>query len=111
MGALLESVRARLFGRPSLQSTDVGGEVRAAGTAFAALIEGVGKAVADTQRTLDATAGHIATEMAKTEVEIVQALVSEYGNNGELLTVSVVPGKTSALAVAVPPALSFRRVH
>jgi hypothetical protein len=111
MGALLDSVRTRLFGQPALQETGVTDELRGAGTAFAALIEGVGKAVADTQRELDATAGHIATDMAKTEVDTVQAVVSNYDDNGNLTNVEVVPGKTSALSIAVPPALSFKRVH
>jgi hypothetical protein len=111
MGALLERVRSRLFGQPDLQKTDVTDELRNAGTAFAELITGVGKAVADTQRELDATAGHIATEMAKTEVETVQAVVSNYADNGNLKGVKVISGKTSALSIAVPPALSFERVH
>lgn len=111
MGALLERVRSRLFGQPELPETEVSDELRGAGTAFASLIEGVGKAVADTQRELDATAGHIATEMAKTKVHTVQAVVSNYGNAGNLKSVKVVSGETSALSIAVPPALSFRRVH
>lgn len=111
MGALLDKVRTRLFGQPELQQTGVADELRGAGTAFAALIEGVGKAVADTQRELDTTAGHIASDMASLEVDIVQAVVSNYDDNGNLTNVEVVPGKTSALSIAVPPALSFKQVH
>ena len=49
--------------------------------------------------------------MAGTEIETVQAVVSTYGDNGNLENVSVVSGRTSALSIAVPPALSFQRVH
>ena len=111
MGSLLDSVRTRLFGQPELQQTGVSDEVRGAGTAFALLIEGVGKAVADTQRELDETAGHIATEMAKLKVDTVQAVVSNYNDSGQLTGVKVISGQTSALSIAVPPALSFKRVH
>jgi|GEM_PF-5159340 len=111
MGLLLDNVRKRLFGEPARKPATVTSKVLGAGTAFATLIEGVGKAVATTQRELDATSGHIATEMAKTEVEIAQAVVTEYGPEGNILNVTVVPGKTSALSIAVPPALSFKRVH
>lgn len=111
MGRLLDSVRTRLFGQPALQETDVTDELRGAGTAFATLLEGVGKAVAATQRELDETAGHIATEMAKTEVDAVQAVVSNYDDFGNLKSVEVITGKTSALSIAVPPALSFKTVN
>jgi hypothetical protein len=112
MGALLDSVKAKLFGQPDLQQTDVTDELRGAGTAFATLIEGVGKAVADTQRELDTTAGHIATEMAKTKIDTVQAVISTYSDTNGLLTgVKVITGQSSALSIAVPPALSFERVH
>lgn len=111
MSALLDKVRARLFGAPAIQQTGVADEVSQAGTAFATLIEGVGQAIAKTQTELDATAGQIATDMAKTEVEIVQATVSHYGEFGNLENVKVVTGKASALSIAVPPALSFQRVH
>jgi hypothetical protein len=49
--------------------------------------------------------------MAKTQVDTVQAGVSEYGDDGNILDVTVATGKTSALSIAVPPALSFKRVH
>ncbi|MFN0069691.1 MAG: hypothetical protein ACKVYV_18900 [Limisphaerales bacterium] len=112
MGKLLEKVRARLFGASDVQATGVSDELRGAGTAFATLIEGVGKAVAATQRELDETTGHIATAMAKTEVDTVQATISRYDDvNGNLTGIKVITGKTSALSIAVPPALSFKRVH
>ena len=111
MGILLENLRNRLFGQPVLQATGVTDEVRAAGTAFATLIEGVGKAVALTQKELDQTAGHIITDMANTEIDTVQATVSEYDDDGKLTGVKVITGTTSALSIAVPPALSFKRVH
>jgi hypothetical protein len=111
MGLLLDRVRKSLFGEPVRKPASVNSKVLGAGTAFADLIEGVGIAVATTQRELDATSGHIATEMARTEVETAQAVVTEYDDNGNITTVHVVPGKTSALSIAVPPALSFKRVH
>lgn len=111
MGNLLDSVRTRLFGQPELPQTGVADELRGAGTAFAVLIEGVGRAVAATQRELDATAGHIATEMARLKVDTVQAVVSNYDDSGLLTEVKVITGQTSALSIAVPPALSFKRVH
>jgi hypothetical protein len=111
MGSLLDNVRKSLFGDPVLQPTNVTSELAGAGAAFAVLIEGVGKAVATTQAELDATSGRIATEMAKTQVDTVQAVVTEYGDDGNILDVNVVVGKTSALSIAVPPALSFKRVH
>jgi hypothetical protein len=111
MGLLLDKVRKSLFGEPVRKPATVTGKVEGAGTAFAALIEGVGQAVAKTQRELDTTSGHIATQMAQTEVETVQAVVTKYGNDGNIESVTVVPGKTSALSIAVPPALSFERVH
>jgi hypothetical protein len=111
MGSLLDNVRRNLFGDPAPPPTNVAPGLAAAGTAFATLIEGVGKAVAKTQAELDATSGHIATEMAKTKIDTVQAVVTEYDDDGSILEVRVVPGKTSALSIAVPPALSFKRVH
>jgi hypothetical protein len=111
MGALLNRVRTRLFGTPDFQHTDVTDELKGAGTAFATLIEGIGQAVAKTTQELDQTAGHIATEMAGLEVDTVQAVVSNYADSGQLTGVSVITGKTSALSIAVPPALSFKRVH
>lgn len=111
MGALVDKVRKSLFGEPVLQQANVTSEVRNAGTAFAALIEGVGKAVATTQRELDSTSGNIASVMAQTEVDTVQAIVTEYGDSGNIKDVNVVTGKTSALSIAVPAALSFKRVH
>jgi len=111
MGSLLDNVRKSLFGEPVLQPTDVNSRIAAAGTAFAALIEGVGKAVATTQAELDATSGHIATQMAQTQVDTVQAVITDYDDQGKITDVSVITGKTSALDIAVPPALSFKRVH
>lgn len=111
MGSLLDRVRTRLFGEPDLQQTDVTDELRGAGTAFATLAEGVGKAVALTTQELDQTAGHIATEMARLKVNTVQAVVSSYGDTGNLEGVSVITGETSALSIAVPPALAFENVH
>jgi hypothetical protein len=111
MGSLLDSVRTRLFGQPDLQQTDVTDELRGAGTAFAALIEGVGKAVALTTQELDQTAGNIATEMAKLKIDVVQAVVSNYADDGNLTGVNVITGQSSALSIAVPPALSFKDVH
>lgn len=111
MGVLLDRVRKSLFGEPVLQEANVTSELRGAGTAFAALIEGVGKAVATTQRELDTTSGNIASEMAKTKVDTVQAVVTEYGDSGNIESVNVVTGETSALSIAVPAALSFKRVH
>src|SRR5258708_37383505 len=111
MGSLLDSVRTRLFGQPDLPKTSVTGEVRGASTAFATLIEGVGKAVALTTQELDQTAGNIATEMAKLKIDIVQAVVSNYGNDGTLTGVNVITGQSSALSIAVPPALSFKSVN
>ncbi|HEY0372135.1 MAG TPA: hypothetical protein VGD79_09035 [Thermoanaerobaculia bacterium] len=111
MGALLDRVRTRLFGTPDLQPTDVTDELRGAGTAFSTLIEGVGKAVALTTQELDQTAGHIATEMAKLRVNTVQAVVSSYGDDGNLQNVSVISGETSALSLATPPMLRIENVH
>lgn len=111
MGSLLDNVRKSLFGEPVLQPTNVNSRIAAAGTAFAALIEGVGKAVATTQTELDATSGNIATQMAQTQVDTVQAIVTDYDDSGNITDVSVITGKTSALGIAVPPALSFKRVH
>jgi hypothetical protein len=111
MSSLLDNVRKSVFGDPTLQPTNVVSELAGAGTAFATLIEGVGTAVAKTQAELDATSGHIASEMANTQVDTVQALVTNYDDSGNITDVSVVSGQTSALAIAVPPALSFKRVH
>jgi hypothetical protein len=111
MGSLLDNVRKSLFGEPVLQQTDVTDELRGAGTAFATLIEGVGTAVATTQAELDKTSGNIATLMAQTQVETVQAVVTQYGSDGNIININVVTGTTSALSIAVPPALSFKRVH
>jgi hypothetical protein len=111
MGILLNRVRTRLFGTPDLQQPGVTDEMRGAGTAFATLIEGIGGAVARTTQELDQTAGHIATEMAKLKINTVQAIVSAYGDTGNLEGVSVITGDTSALSIAVPPALAFENVH
>lgn len=111
MGTLVDKVRKSLFGEPVLQQANVTSELRNAGTAFATLIEGIGKAVATTQRELDSTSGSIASAMAQTEVDTVQAVVTEYGDNGNIKAVNVVTGKTSALSIAVPAALAFKRVH
>lgn len=112
MGSLLDTVRQKLFGEPVLQPTDVTTGMRGAGTAFASLIENVGKAVAKSQEELDTTSGHIASIMAQTQIDTVQAVVTEYDDNtGDIKDVSIVPGQTSALVIAVPPALSFKRVH
>jgi hypothetical protein len=111
MTSLLDNVRKSVFGDPTLQPANVTSELAGAGTAFATLIEGVGKAVAKTQAELDATSGHIASQMANTQIETVQALVTNYDDSGNIVDVSVVSGQTSALAIAVPPALSFKRVH
>lgn len=111
MSSLLDNVRKSVFGDPTLQPANVTSELAGAGTAFATLIEGVGTAVAKTQKGLDATSGHIASEMAKTQIDTVQAVVTNYDENGNIVDVRVVTGQTSALAIAVPPALSFKRVH
>lgn len=111
MGNLINKVRGKLFGEPVLQTADVNNESLNAGIAFAALIQGVGKAVAQTQRELDETSGKIATIMATTEIDTVQAVITQYGDTGKFVGVKVVTGKTSALSIAVPPALSFKRVH
>lgn len=111
MGKLLDNVRLKLFGSPVLGNTNINLAMAGAGTSFATLIEGVGTAVAKTQAELDATSGVIATEMANTEIDTVQAVVTNYSDSGNILSVNVVTGTTSALAIAVPPALSFQRVH
>jgi hypothetical protein len=111
MGALLDRVRTRLFGTPDLQATDVTDELRGAGTAFSTLIEGVGNAVALTTQELNRTAGEITTEMAKLRVDAVQAVVSAYGDDGNLQNVSVITGQTSALSLAKPPMLRIEKVH
>lgn len=110
MGALLDSVRTSLFGVPAPAPTSVVSGVRSAGMSFATLIEKVGVAVAETQGELDTTAGKIATAMAQTQINTVQAVVSRYDNSGNLTDVEVITGPTTALAIAVPPALSFKEV-
>jgi hypothetical protein len=111
MGSLLDNIRNRLFGDPTLQKTGLSSRFEGAATAFSTLIEGVGKTVATTQRELDETSGQIATEMAKTQIDTVQAVVTEYDDHGFIKDVTVTTGQTSALAIAVPPALAFKRVH
>jgi hypothetical protein len=112
MSKLLDSVRTRLFGQPVIQQTDVTDELRGAGMAFANLIEKVATAVAEAQGKFDKTASDIVSALAKTEVDTVQAVVSNYDDSGNLTGVEVIAGKTSALvAIGRPSALQFDGVH
>jgi hypothetical protein len=111
MGSLLDNVRKSLFGEPVLQPTNVTSELAGAGESFAVLIESVGTAVAKTQAELDATSGNIASKMAQTKVDTVQAVVTEYGDDGNILDVNVVTGETTALALTVPAALAFEQLR
>jgi len=109
---LLDSIRTRLFGQPAIQQTDVTDELRGAGMAFATLIEKVATAVAEAQGKFDKTAADIVSELAKTEVDTVQAVVSVYDDSGNLTGVEVIAGKTTALmAIGRPSALQFDGVH
>lgn len=115
MSTFLNSIRTALFGAPinqlTTQTADVTDELKGAGIAFGTLIEAVGRSVATTQAEMDATSGKIASQMAKTKIDVVRAVVTRYGDDGNILNVTVNTGETSALSLALPPALAYSRVR
>ena len=113
MSVLTNLVRAILGLRdgPTPQEANVTDELKGAGVAFGAMIEAVGKSVAETQAKMDETSGKIASAMATTKVDVVRAVVTTYNDDGTISSVDVKVGETSALALALPPALVYAKVR
>jgi hypothetical protein len=112
MSVFLDKIKA-LLGLDTLapQDTNVTDELKGAGVAFGSMIQAVGKSVADTQAKMDETSGRIASAMASTKVDVVRAVVTTYNDDGTINDVDVNIGQTSALALALPPALAYSKVR
>jgi len=102
----LTNIKSRIFGGNvsdlTVQEASVGDELAAAGKAFGTLMEQVGLAVAHTQQQLDKNGAAIAEEMCKTEVEMIRARETIYGDDGKIKDIKIVTGKGKLIELASP---------
>lgn len=104
--SFLKQVKTRVLGGAvndlAIQDAGVGDELAAAGKAFGTLMEQVGLAVAETQKQLDKNGADITELMCETEVEMIRARETLYGEDGKITGIKIVTGKGRLIELASP---------